>query len=118
VLLTDDSRDAVAALAMVLEHHGYRVTPTHSAEEALDALDRETGIQVVVSDVRMPGVDGFDFLRVVRHRYPSLRMILVTGHLITDDDVVPHGAAILQKPVNVAALLKLLPPVDTPSSAA
>ena len=54
--------------------------------------------------VRMPGVSGFDFRRVVRHRFPGLPMVLITGIPITDDDVVPRDAVILQKPVVIEML--------------
>jgi FixJ family two-component response regulator len=52
----------------------------------------------------MPGVDGFDFLRVVKHRFPKLPTVLTTGMPVTDDDVVPHGALILEKPFAVEDL--------------
>jgi DNA-binding NtrC family response regulator len=57
----------------------------------------------------MPELDGFDFLRVVKHRFPAIKVILVTGHEITTDDVVPMGATILKKPLEFEQLLQLLP---------
>ncbi len=109
VLVTDDNRDIVDSLATFLELSGYKAVSAYSARDALDALDGDVPISAVISDVRMPGLDGFDFLRVVRHRFPSMLVILVTGHDITDDDVVPKGATILRKPVDLDQLLKLLP---------
>lgn len=110
VLITDDNRDVVDTLAVFLDASGYRVIATYSAREALDTLDRDSTVGVVISDVRMPDLDGFDFLRVVKHRFPAINVILVTGHEITDEDVVPAGATILQKPVELEKLLPLLPP--------
>jgi DNA-binding NtrC family response regulator len=108
VLVTDDNRDVVDALAAFLNMSGYKVIASYSAREALDALDRDSSVAYVISDVRMPELDGFDFLRVVKHRFPAIKVILVTGHEITNDDVVPAGATILKKPLEFDQLLKLL----------
>ena len=109
ILITDDNRDAVDVISTFLITSGYRTIPTYSAREALDALDSDKSVGFVISDVRMPELDGFDFLRVVKHRFPHLKVILVTGHEITNDDVVPAGATILTKPVEFDQLLRLLP---------
>ncbi len=108
VLVTDDNKDVVDALATFLNLSGYEVIATYSAREALDTLDRDSTVGVVISDVRMPELDGFDFLRVVKHRFPTIKVILVTGHEITDEDVVPAGATILKKPLDFEQLLRLL----------
>jgi DNA-binding NtrC family response regulator len=80
------------------------VATAYSAREGLDRLDERPDICLVISDIRMPGVDGFDFLRVVRHRLPTMPAVLTTGLPVTDDDVVPWGALILQKPFAVEDL--------------
>ena len=104
ILVVDDDRDAADTIAVLLEATGMAVVSAYSAREGLDRLDECPGICLVVSDIRMPGVDGFDFLRVVKHRFPKLPTVLTTGLPITDDDVVPHGALILQKPFAVEDL--------------
>lgn len=98
VLVTDDDRDALESTAMLLEAADYRVVRAYTAREALDVLDDHGDIDVVVSDIRMPDIDGFDFLRVVKARFPAIPIVLVTGMPISRDDVVPAGACILQKP--------------------
>jgi CheY-like chemotaxis protein len=104
ILLVDDNRDAVDAIAVLLCESGHDVTKAYSARDALDLLDENPDIHLVVSDVRMPEVSGFDFRRVVRHRFPGLPMVLITGIPITSDDVVPRDAVILQKPIVIADL--------------
>ena len=104
ILIVDDDRDAADTIAVLLEASGMSVLSAYSAREGLDRLDERSDIGLVVSDIRMPGVDGFDFLRVVKHRFPSLPTVLTTGLPVTDDDVVPHGALILQKPFAVEDL--------------
>jgi DNA-binding NtrC family response regulator len=108
ILVLDDNRDAADTLAALLATEGYAVRLAYGVRDALDILDDDLGIAAVVADVRMPDVDGFDFLRVVRLRRPSVNVILITGQPITDKDVVPRGATILQKPVALRALLDAL----------
>src|SRR4051812_42505123 len=104
ILLADDNPAMVDSTAALLEGCGYTVLKAYSARDALDYLDENSSIALVVSDIRMPDVDGFDLLRVVRHRFGSLPVVLMTGLPVTDDDVVPNGAAILQKPFTYAEL--------------
>jgi two-component system cell cycle sensor histidine kinase/response regulator CckA len=104
VLIADDERDTVDTTAVMLEGSGYRVLRAYSAKEALILLDDHPEIALLVSDIRMPDVDGFDLLRVVRHRFGSLPVVLITGLPVTDDDVVPMGAEILTKPFSFEEL--------------
>jgi DNA-binding NtrC family response regulator len=104
ILVIDDDRDSADTIAILLETSGFTVMAAYSAREGLDRLDDCPAINLVVSDIRMPGVDGFDFLRVVKHRFPALAIVLTTGLPITEDDVVPRGALILQKPFAVEEL--------------
>jgi DNA-binding NtrC family response regulator len=108
ILVLDDNRDAADTLAALLASEGHAVRPAYSVRDALDVLDEDPGIAAVLADIRMPDVDGFDFLRVVRLRRPSVNVILITGHAITEEDVVPRGATVLQKPVALPALLEAL----------
>jgi CheY-like chemotaxis protein len=105
ILVIDDDEDSVEALVELLRVSGYSAIPAHSAAEALDVLDERRDIGLVVSDVRMPGVDGLDLIRVLRHRFPALRTILMSGAPLTDDDVIPREASvILSKPVSIEQL--------------
>ena len=101
ILVVDDNQDALEAIAMIAAHCGHSVAKAVSTREALDFLDERTDIDLVISDIRMPGVDGFDFRRVVRHRFRNLPVILVTGESISEDDVVPRDAPILRKPISI-----------------
>ena len=108
ILVADDNRDLVLSISKLLELTGHSVIAAHSAREAVDLLDELPNIDLVLSDIRMPGVDGFDLLRVLRHRFPSLPIILMSGLPITPDDVVPLGASILTKPIDMDELQSLI----------
>ena len=108
VLVADDNADIVFVVEQTLRLSGYQVVSATSVREALDLLDQRSDIDLVVSDIRMPGEDGFDFLRVLRVRFPSMPMILMTGNPITAEDVVPMGATILQKPFDIDDLERVI----------
>jgi len=104
VLVADDNHDIVDTTATMLEFCGYRTLKAYGAREALNRLDEHAEVALLISDIRMPEVDGFDLLRVVRHRFRTLPVVLMTGYPVTDDDVVPSGATILPKPFTLPEL--------------
>src|SRR6266513_4035129 len=108
VLIVDDDRDIADALSLALQGYGHKVAAAYSAREALDLLYENHEICLVISDIRMPDVSGFDFCRVVRHRFPGLPMVLITGISVTSEDVVPRDTAILQKPVAASDLHQVI----------
>jgi two-component system C4-dicarboxylate transport response regulator DctD len=79
VLLIDDDKDLLRATGQTLELAGFEVAAFTSAEQALSRLD-ETFEGVVVSDIRMPGMDGLEMFDRVRRLDPELPVILMTGH--------------------------------------
>ena len=110
VLIVDDNRDTADSIALLLRLEGFESKAAYSAQDALDVLDGDTHFGAVVCDVRMPDVNGFDLFRAVRHRFPEMHVILVTGKEISDDDGMPFGATVLRKPVEAKALLAALNP--------
>ena len=107
VLVVDDNQDSVEGVAMLLESSGHPVVRAYSAPQALDLLDQDPSIRLVLSDVRMPQLDGFDFFRVVAHRYPKLPVVLMTGYPILDNDDPPPHADVLTKPFDAKLLERI-----------
>ena len=77
VLLVDDEPGVRFALTEVLRDRGYRVICACSGSEALAALD---GVDVVVTDLSMPGMDGLELVSQIAARMPALPVILLTAH--------------------------------------
>lgn len=86
VLVVDDNPDITQMLAAVLRLSGYDVSTALSAPEALKAA-HEQRFDVVVSDIGMPGMNGYELARELRARpeYGSARMVAVTGFAVYDD---------------------------------
>jgi signal transduction histidine kinase/ActR/RegA family two-component response regulator len=113
VLVVDDDIRNVFALTSALEQHGMRVLHAESGKEGIEVLKHARDIDVVLMDVMMPGLDGFDTMRIVRQLdgYRSLPIIAVTAKAMVGDrdKCIEAGASdYLAKPVNVDVLLATL----------
>ncbi len=80
LLLVEDSEEMAAVTSALLRSHGYQVRWAPSADEAWHVLERDDGIDVVLSDVVMPGaLDGVGLARRVGKRWPDMPVVLITG---------------------------------------
>ncbi len=79
VLCVDDEAGILSALKRLLRPTGYRVLTANSAAAGLELLTRET-VDLVISDMRMPEMDGAQFLEQVRERWPDTIRLLLTGY--------------------------------------
>ena len=86
VLLVDDEKDFVEILSLRLQEAGEKVSAAYSGKECLDTLE-STSIDVVVLDIKMPGMDGMETLGEIRKRFPLVEVIMLTGHGSTETAV-------------------------------
>jgi len=101
VLIVDDESAIVRAYSRILEARGYSVDTASCAQEALDLMLR-VDVDVILSDLTMPGMPGIDFLRAARERAPDVPVIMMTGSPSTESAVIAmeRGALrYLTKPV-------------------
>ena len=85
ILVADDDKHTRMLLRAVLESENYTVSTAENGEQALELLDREH-IDLVVLDVMMPGMDGYEFTRIVRQTDSTLPILMVTAkHLPADE---------------------------------
>ena len=100
VLIVDDNMNALRALEYVLDRAGFDVDCAASGSVALDRL-RKSSYDVVVSDLKMPGMTGMELLSSIQTFRPGLPVLILTAHGTIDNAVeaVRHGAVdYLQKP--------------------
>jgi two-component system response regulator GlrR len=107
ILLVDDDTDLLRLLTMRLSAAGYQVSTAESAEAALAQL-AVAQPTLVISDVRLPGLDGLQLFDEIRAQHPALPVILLTAHGTIPDavDATSRGAfAYLTKPFDSHELL-------------
>ncbi len=106
ILVVDDDESLRRVTEVQLEEEGYDVATAASGEEALQLLERAPH-DLVISDLKMPGMSGVDLLREIRQRYPEVVVILLTafGTVETAVEAMKLGAYdYVTKPVNPDAL--------------
>jgi len=86
ILVVDDEKDFVEMFSLRLTRQGEKVSVAYSGQEALDLLEK-TRIDVVVLDIRMPGMDGIETLKRIKASYPLVEVIMLTGHGSTETAV-------------------------------
>lgn len=107
VLFVDDEVEYLEVMIKRMDKRGLTVSGAASGEEALDWL-RQHSVDVVVLDVKMPGLDGIQTLREIKKIKPRVEVIMLTGHASLD--AANEGMALgafdyIMKPVNIDDLL-------------
>jgi DNA-binding NtrC family response regulator len=110
ILLVDDEDALRGVVAERLEEEGFTVVEAPSGEAALDQLQR-FAFDIVISDLRLPGIDGRQVIDAALERYPGILAIVVTGFATVKDavDVIKRGAAdYVAKPFQFDELLHVI----------
>ena len=109
VLLVEDDREVAALSQEMLSSLGFDVTQVGSAEAALGALKNGRRIDIVFSDVRMPGgMNGIELVREIKRRNPRLPVVLTTGYAEGLREAEGEGIPVLPKPYQLEALTEIL----------
>ena len=111
VLLVDDEKKFVMNLARLLKFRGFDVSTALDGLSALDTLGDDEGFDVVVLDIKMPGMDGLAVLTEIKKKAPSTEVIMLTGHATVESGIqsLRNGAFdYLMKPCDVEELVEKL----------
>lgn len=109
IFIVDDDADHLSALADLIDASGYAVQTFGAAQDALDVMSEQPDL--VISDLRMPGMDGMDFIRELRLRKQVVPVVMLTGHGDVGHAVeaIRAGAEdFLEKPYESAHLLAVI----------
>jgi DNA-binding NtrC family response regulator len=107
VMLVDDERDFLETLAKRLEKRNLRVFKAGDGETALEII-RQTTVDVVALDMRMPGMDGIAVLQAIKAFDPAIEVVMLTGHASVEAafEGLEKGAFdYLMKPVGIDELI-------------
>jgi DNA-binding response OmpR family regulator len=110
ILVVDDSQDSAESLALLLELHGHEVRTAFAGPAALEAASTFLP-EIVLLDIGLPGMDGYEVARRLRVEHDGCRLIALTGYGREDDRERSREAGFdhhLVKPVDLAELTRVL----------
>ncbi len=110
ILLVDDEKEFVQTLSERLLTRNLESSVVYDGEQALESVEKDEP-DVMVLDIRMPGIDGIEVLRRIKREHPRVEVIILTGHGSEKEESIANelGAfAYLQKPVNVDRLAQVM----------
>jgi DNA-binding NtrC family response regulator len=87
ILLVDDEKPFVETMMKRLKKRDVDVTPAYDGKEALECLGRDSSIEVVIMDIKMPVMDGMTALKEIKSEYPLVEMIMLTGHATVETGI-------------------------------
>src|SRR3954464_11218746 len=108
VLLVEDHPDVSAVGSDYVEQCGFKVVCAASAEVALEILNQRSDIDLVFSDIVMPGMSGLELGRLIREHHPETPVVLASGYSDRAAAALEEGFILLQKPYSLEALRKSL----------
>ena len=107
VLVVDDEASVRAPIARMLKHLGYFVLEASNGEDALSVLSEyDAPVHLVISDVRMPEMDGAELASMLRSAFPDMRLLLISGvgvHAVSASQAI-EGCRFLAKPFTLEEL--------------
>jgi DNA-binding NtrC family response regulator len=80
VLLVDDESEFVETFSERLELRDLKISKAFNGEEALQVLEKNHDIEIVILDVKMPGMDGIETLAEIKKKFPLVEVIMLSGH--------------------------------------
>ena len=117
ILLVDDEERYREVLARVLTKAGYEVVEASDGIEALSLLEK-LKIDLVLSDILMPALNGYALVARLRAKWPSMPVILTTGFLSQDaaKNMMNGSVEFIPKPIDIAVLIAMIERLLTPST--
>lgn len=109
VLLVDDEVPFVETMTKRLKKRDLVVSTAYSGQEALDILDKHRNTDVVILDVKMPGMDGIETLEKIKKSFPLTEVVMLTGHATVESAIegMKKGAYdYLMKPCDIDQLMQ------------
>jgi DNA-binding NtrC family response regulator len=108
VMLVDDEQPFVETMLKRLGKRNLKVIPAYSGQEALETLKQNQNVDVVILDVKMPGIDGIETLGEIKKQYPLIEVVMLTAHATVESAIegMKQGAYdYLMKPCDIDQLM-------------
>ncbi len=106
ILVVEDEALIRMVSADILEEAGFRVLEAQDADEAIAILEGADHVELVFTDIRMPGrMDGLELASFVHAHWPDIRLLVTSGHTVIADTEIPDGGRFVSKPYDLGRLV-------------
>lgn len=109
IILVDDETEFIDTISKRLQKRGLKVLEANSGGEAMDIIEENQKIEVMILDVKMPGMNGLEVLKEMKKQYPLIEVVMLTGHATIESAIegMKLGAFdYLMKPCEMDQLLE------------
>jgi two-component system, response regulator PdtaR len=107
ILIVEDDVLTNEYLEFILQHAGYEVISAMSADEATALLEARDDVQLIVTDINLPGsMNGLKLAAAVKARRLEMNIIIVTGYGAPKDDEIPPGSLFVPKPYTAKKMIE------------
>jgi DNA-binding NtrC family response regulator len=108
VLCIDDNKESLDYVQELLEEEGFHVIPCQESHTSLKILDATT-IHCIVTDLKMPILDGRDLIKLFAAKYPKIPIIVLSGHVVDPHEFnAPNVFVTLSKPLEAMTLINAI----------
>jgi CheY-like chemotaxis protein len=108
-LVVDDEPLILMDTSDMISGEGYAVIEASTADEAFAFLESHSSLQLLFTDVQMPGrLNGFELARIVRERWPHIQVIVVSGAARPGPNDLPSNASFIGKPISAELVREVL----------
>lgn len=105
VLVVEDNAIIRMSAIELVQSAGYEVLEASDADEAIRILESRSDIDLVFTDVQMPGtMDGVKLSHYIRERWPPVKLLIASGNAILAESALPHGSRFFSKPYDDHAI--------------
>lgn len=118
ILMVDDEKDFAESIEELLEYSGFNVTLAHNGKDAIE-LSRNEHFDLVLMDMKMPGMNGIECMKILRKMHPGIRIIMITAFTQSEfvNQAMDSGAlTVLSKPILPDTLINSVSSLSVQSS--
>jgi CheY-like chemotaxis protein len=109
VLVVEDEFLLRMHAVSLIEEAGFATLEAWSADDAIELLEKEPDIRIVFTDIDLPGgMNGLRLCRAIRERWPPVKLVLTSGHVVLRAEDIPERGHFLAKPYNNDRLVQTL----------
>ena len=109
ILVVDDEKSVRYVIKDALEYYGYKVTVACNGQEGLEYFNNGDGFKLVITDIKMPIMDGIELARSIRNSaMPDIPIIAITGFCVDKDIEGDLFNSIIGKPFNLESMVKII----------